>query len=134
MSTVLTRESESQSPVETVEAVIISGPRKGEIVTLGDTDAAQLTSAEEAALDDAIDAAQRVVESSVALRVQAQEFGAELERINGKYDGLLGESGRADGASADDRRGDERRAPRKRNKPTSPRKSRSKDGQARAAA
>ena len=94
---------------ERVEAVIISGPRKGELITLANGAEPQLTPAEEAALDFAIEAAGRAAESAVALRVQTQSLGADLKRINKKYDGILGESSGTGGAPLDDRRGTQKR-------------------------
>ncbi len=105
---------------ERVEAVIISGPRKGELIML---DAAlretepQLTPEEDAALDAAIEAAGRAAESATALRVQTQEFGATLERINKKYDELLGQSSGHNGAPVDGGRGNAKRQKRDNSKP-----------------
>jgi hypothetical protein len=60
-----------------VEAVIISGPRKGEIIPLP-TDTAELTPAEEAALDEIVESAHRLVENTYAAVAAAEALRDEL--------------------------------------------------------
>jgi hypothetical protein len=55
---------------EPAEAVIISGPRKGEFIRLGELDP-DLAPAEEALLDQLVEAAQRMAESARAAAVEA---------------------------------------------------------------
>lgn len=67
--------------VETVEAVIISGPRKGDIVTLQE-DELKLSSAEEALLDSALKAFQSAAQRACSVSSSMDALLADLREAN----------------------------------------------------
>lgn len=96
--------SSTRSEPETVEAMITSGPRRGETITLDaqTLEAArdpQLTPEEEAALDRAIEAARQAADSATsvsdktrALREAFDEAIADFKREKENAHGLHGQS------------------------------------------
>ena len=70
-----------------VEAVIISGPRKGEFITVPDTDwelTRELTPEEVAMLDTLVRAAQGLAESARAAREEMDALLAELRQARAR--------------------------------------------------
>jgi hypothetical protein len=68
----------TQSPPEGyAEAVIISGPRKGEFITVPEGDL-ELTPAEAAMLDQLVEGAKRLAENARAAAAEANAILAEL--------------------------------------------------------
>lgn len=63
-----------------VEAVIISGPRKGEFITLPQAEA-ELTPEEEAALQTLLEGAQSLAKSVCAANVEAEALLAALRAL-----------------------------------------------------
>ncbi len=88
---------------ERVEAVIISGPRKGELITLANGAEPQLTPEEEAALDFAIEAAGRAAESARAAVEAAQKLNRKLDDVHRRLHEPIGEAGRNGQVSNHDR-------------------------------
>lgn len=84
-----TKEATAQSVIqhndEMTEAVIISGPRKGEIIVLNGNGEPQLSPQEEAALDFCVLAAARAAHSSTALRQELDLFLQDLREVNKRH-------------------------------------------------
>lgn len=86
----------SQSATEErIEAVIISGPRKGEIISIiNDETEPQLSPEEEAMLDVIAVNAQQLAENMREARIEAEALLEELREVNKKHYGVLGKAGR----------------------------------------
>jgi hypothetical protein len=69
--------------VETIEAVIISGPRKGELITVPKSEL-ELTPDEESLLNSMIADAQRAAESTQAATAEAETLLRELRQGRGR--------------------------------------------------
>lgn len=72
--------SHATAPAEPVEAVIISGPRKGEIIRLSDGEPV-LTAAEEAAIERLTEIAAHLAESARAAREEMDGLLQDLRAI-----------------------------------------------------
>lgn len=72
--------SSENNLIGAVEAVIISGPRKGEFITLPATEA-ELTPEEEAALQNLLEGAQGLVESIRAANEEAEALLTALRAL-----------------------------------------------------
>jgi hypothetical protein len=80
--------------LEPAEAVIISGPRKGEFITISDDDLAVSPGAE-ALLDEMIATANNIAETIRAMRRDAEAFHAEMRERKKERDELIRAVGRA---------------------------------------
>lgn len=81
---------------ERVEAVIISGPRKGELITLGNGNGEQetrLTPAEEAALDFLVEVSNRVAQSATEANASARALRERLQEVLGRLHESVGADG-----------------------------------------
>lgn len=65
---------------EKTEAVIVSGPRRGELVTL-DNGEAVFTAADEALLASIVDGLERLVEGMRAARLEADGLAADVRQL-----------------------------------------------------
>lgn len=72
--------SSENNPIGAVEAVIISGPRKGEFITLPATEA-ELTPEEEAALQALLEGTRELAESARAASREAEALLAALRTL-----------------------------------------------------
>jgi hypothetical protein len=70
---------------EIAEAVIISGPRKGEIIVLDGDGELQVSPQVEAALDFCVKAAARAARSSKALRAESDLLLRDLREVNKRH-------------------------------------------------
>ncbi len=81
--------------IETTEAVIVSGPRKGEFITIPDGEPV-VTPEAEALLDRMIETANEITETLQRMRRDADAFHVEMRQRKEERDGLIRPSGRAD--------------------------------------
>lgn len=81
----------SETAEDFIEAVIISGPRKGQFITIKDVDEV-ITTEEQALLDQAVAAAWQMAESARGTRLAAEELRREFQESVEKLDELLGET------------------------------------------
>jgi len=82
----MTTKKKSQA-VETVEAVIISGPRKGEIISFDGNGDIELSGEEEAMLKVAADALASVARNATEAVAAAKRLNAELDAVQGRLHG-----------------------------------------------
>ncbi len=76
------------------EAVIISGPRKGEFITISRSGEAAVPPEAEAMLEEMIATADRIAETLQAMRRDAQDFHAEMRERKRERDELVRAFGR----------------------------------------
>jgi hypothetical protein len=74
--------SQATATVEPVEAVIISGPRKGEMIILSGEEP-QITPEEQRLLDFAVEQAAQLAESARAAAAEADGLLQDLRRLRG---------------------------------------------------
>ena len=81
---------------EPAEAVIISGPRKGEFIAVSSTGDETITPEAEALVDEMIGIANRITETLQAMRRDGEAFQTEMRERKKERDELLRSLGRTD--------------------------------------
>ena len=71
---------------ETIEAVIISGPRKGEFIRVNDDEEPALSAEADALLDQAVQAARSMAQNAKAARLELEELVNEMRAARKKRD------------------------------------------------
>ena len=81
---------------EPAEAVIISGPRKGEFIAVSGTGDETITPEAEMLLEEMITTANRITETLQVMRRDGEAFQAEMRERKKERDELLRSLGRTD--------------------------------------